>query len=226
MRQRITEVCKKGGYGLEVGEQGTPHLQGSIWLKRKNRITNLKKLTGFERMHFEEMRNEQASIEYFKKDGDYWMYGFPPEPRIDTFIKTITLNTWQQEALKIHLTEPDRRTIHFWIGANVGKTTFMKYMIMTYPNEVKASTCENSSDVILMAEDWVKTYIINYPKEVSHYPYKALEQLKDGFTTTAKLRKTQKVCCQAPPHVFVMCNHEPDQTALTEDRFNVKFISE
>lgn len=225
VRQAIVELCKKGGFGFEVGEEcKTPHLQGALWLKRKMRITALKKIAGFERASFREIRNEKAMIAYFQKDGDVWLFGFPPKPRIDKFVLEINLKDWQQKLLEIHTTEPDRRTIHFFIGANVGKTTFAKHMYMKYPHEVKFSTCDKDNDVLLIAEDWVKTYILNFPKEVRYYPYKAIEQLKDGFVTSAKLRKEQKICCQAPPHVFIMCNHEPDMEALSSDRYNITYI--
>lgn len=227
VRQAIEGLCKKGGFGFEVGEEcKTPHLQGALWLKRKMRITALKKVAGFERASFREMRNEKAMIDYIQKDGDVWLFGFPPKPRIDKFVLEMELLEWQKKALEIHLTEPDRRSIYFFVGANVGKSCFLKWMLYKYPHEVKATTCKNANDVTLMAEDWVKTYIINYGQEVETYPYSALEELKDGFVTNAKLKKKMDICVQAPPHVFVFCNHEPWEGGLTEDKIKIIEVNE
>jgi len=49
---RVRYVC----YGKEVGESGTPHLQGYIELTTPMRISALKKWAGFERIHLEGRR--------------------------------------------------------------------------------------------------------------------------------------------------------------------------
>ena len=57
-------------YGKEVGESGTPHLQGYCELKSSKKFTTIKKK--FPKAHLEARRGSasQAS-EYCKKDGDY-----------------------------------------------------------------------------------------------------------------------------------------------------------
>lgn len=65
-------------YGKEVGEAGTPHLQGYLYFKNQRTLKSVhKKLVG---AHVEPRRgtHEQAS-EYCKKDGDYVEYGIAPE---------------------------------------------------------------------------------------------------------------------------------------------------
>lgn len=59
-------------YGLERGENGTPHLQGYLEMSKPQRISFLKKLPGFERAHFEARRGtrEQAR-EYCMKEGEW-----------------------------------------------------------------------------------------------------------------------------------------------------------
>ena len=65
--------------GKEVGESGTPHLQGAILFDRPILFNKLKKL--FPRAHFERMLGtpEQA-FRYCQKDGDYWSCGELPTP--------------------------------------------------------------------------------------------------------------------------------------------------
>lgn len=62
-------------FGKEVGENGTPHLQGYLELTKKQRLSGVKSLVG-DRYHFEVRRgtSEQA-IEYCKKDGDFFSLG-------------------------------------------------------------------------------------------------------------------------------------------------------
>ena len=66
-------------FGDEVGEGGTPHLQGYLCLPTKKRLTYVKGLPGFERCHLEVSRgsHKQAS-DYCKKDGSYHEWGEGP----------------------------------------------------------------------------------------------------------------------------------------------------
>ena len=63
-------------YGKEVGESGTPHLQGFISFPTRKRMTYVKNKIG--QCHFSMARLIKNSIEYCKKDGDYVEFGIPP----------------------------------------------------------------------------------------------------------------------------------------------------
>lgn len=63
--------------GAEVGEQGTPHLQGYVEFNKSIRFNSAKKLLG-DRVHIEQRRGtQQQAIDYCKKDGDVWEMGTP-----------------------------------------------------------------------------------------------------------------------------------------------------
>lgn len=65
--------------GYEIGESGTPHIQGYCELNHTMRSSTIKKLgCGFERMHIEPRRGtQQQAIDYCKKDGNWIDYGTP-----------------------------------------------------------------------------------------------------------------------------------------------------
>lgn len=60
-------------YGHEVGENGTPHLQGFVSFKERKRLLQVKAIIGATdtQPHLEVCRNISASIVYCKKDGNF-----------------------------------------------------------------------------------------------------------------------------------------------------------
>jgi len=68
--------------GKERGEQGTPHIQGYINLKKKERMTALVKMIGFKGASFRPARNEEALIKYCQKDNCEFTLGFPKPIKI------------------------------------------------------------------------------------------------------------------------------------------------
>jgi len=61
-------------YGKEVGESGTPHLQGFCQLSKKQRFSGVKKLFG-SKYHLEQAIYPWHAAEYCKKDGEYNEFG-------------------------------------------------------------------------------------------------------------------------------------------------------
>ena len=69
--------CKYIIYGKEVGEQGTPHLQGFVSFANGRTLSAvIKALPG---CHVEVARNLTAAMEYCKKEGDFTERGIPPK---------------------------------------------------------------------------------------------------------------------------------------------------
>lgn len=68
--------CQYIVYGKEIGEGGTPHLQGLVYFKNPRSMKGvIKALPG---CHVEIARNLHAAIEYCKKDGQVTERGVPP----------------------------------------------------------------------------------------------------------------------------------------------------
>jgi len=64
-------------YGKEVGDSGTPHLQGMITFSNARTLTSvIKRLEG---AHVEPTKSQYDSMVYCKKDGDIYEDGDPPQ---------------------------------------------------------------------------------------------------------------------------------------------------
>lgn len=63
-------------YGIEVGAEGTTHLQGYLEYHLKKTLSHCKKLDGLNRAHFERrMGTQEQAITYCKKDGEFYEFG-------------------------------------------------------------------------------------------------------------------------------------------------------
>jgi len=69
-------VCRYIIYGKEVGESGTPHLQGFVTFE--NGISHRSAINKLPGCHVEVAHSPQAAIEYCKKEGDFTERGIPP----------------------------------------------------------------------------------------------------------------------------------------------------
>lgn len=70
-----SDECEYMVFGKEVGESGTPHLQGYLILAVKKRMVQVKKMIG-SNAHLEKKRGSaDQAAEYCKKDGDFEEYG-------------------------------------------------------------------------------------------------------------------------------------------------------
>lgn len=82
--------------GKEVGESGTPHLQGYIQLKKKSRLAGVKKIIG-NRCHIEQCRGTpKENRDYCTKDKQFVEFGqLTPQGRrtdLDELVEDITTN--------------------------------------------------------------------------------------------------------------------------------------
>lgn len=76
----MQELCLEARYaiiGQELGEQGTPHLQGYVYFKNARRLSTLKFVC--QRVHWEVARGDaQQNFDYCSKDGQFWEHGTIP----------------------------------------------------------------------------------------------------------------------------------------------------
>jgi len=217
------KFCKKYIFQKEVGKNGTPHLQGAIWLKVKTRPMSLKLS---KKIHWEKMRNEEASIAYCKKSetsiGEPFIFGFPKP------LKTLTnLYPWQKNIENVFMTEPDDRSVHwFWESkGNVGKSAFCRYMAITHKVcVIQGGKLSDIMNIIFNLDmDSTKMIIIDIPRNNQNkVSYSSIECIKNGMITNTKYETGFKVF--NPPHVVVFSNFPPDQEKLSADRWKIEEI--
>ena len=71
---KLVEICKYLIAGREVGESGTPHIQGFCVLKKPSRMSAIKRI--IPRAHIEKCRGSvEQNVEYCKKGGSFDEWG-------------------------------------------------------------------------------------------------------------------------------------------------------
>lgn len=216
--EQLEHVFGSGGYkwimGREVGENGTPHIQG--YVESDKRMRPLETFKN-KRIHWEACRgNLEDNIRYCTKDGNYKTNIFIPR-KVKLPEK---LYAWQEDIINIILTEPDDRTIHWYWEPNglAGKTTFCKYLASKY-NAIPLEGKKN--DILYCAAVFESDiYVWDLERTMEDYvSYPALEKIKNGFYMCSKYES--KPIVRASPHVFVFANWPPKMDALSLDRWHV-----
>jgi len=218
---KIESLCDRGGFGLEVGEKGTPHLQGWIEFKTKARPMQV---FGIPRIHWEGMKGTvQDSINYCSKDGNYWAHGHKiPKP-----IRVITeLRPWQEEVVKMVSSEADDRTINwYWEKTGgVGKSALCKLLCHKHDAIVcsgKAADMKYMIATMYKEKGYFPEIVIfDVPRSSLNYlSYTGIEEIKNGCFASTKYESGMVV--MNSPHVIVFANELPDFSAMSADRWNV-----
>lgn len=212
----------------EIGEQGTPHLQGSVWFKTKTRWEELKLPFG-NRMRWSKMRNEEACIKYCQKsdtakpDTTPHIFGFPKPIKIIE-----NLRPFQQDIENLFHTEPDGRSVNWYWEATgcIGKSALCKYMYVKHKCcIVRGGKLSDIMNIIFNTDmDECRMIIFDIPRGTGgHVSYTSLEAILDGLITNTKYETGCKVF--NPPHVVCLANFPPDDLSkLSQDRWNIKEI--
>jgi len=213
--------CKTFVFGIEVGEEGTPHLQGQASFIKNIRAVDAYKGWG---IHWDLQKGTlKQAQDYCKKDGNFWQ--FPVPKGLSSLIKQ--LRPWQSELAYRILQEPINDREILWIVdpvGNSGKSAFCKYMYYYY--DVTVITVTKSADIALCARDNCGIYLLDFSRSMGEFcPWQGIENLKNGFIQDAKLKKEMRTVCIDPPVVVCFSNSYPDLSKLSADRWNVITLS-
>lgn len=225
MKIMLNRLCKKYIFQEETGKEGTKHLQGSISLKIKARITELKKID--DRIHWEPTKNATAADQYCCKEETRTGRVFSHEKK-KAFTRTKSKFDDikpRSDIISIIEQEPDNRTVN-WIWSEeggVGKTSTCAYIENNYDNVciVNGKGADIKNQVIKHLEkNELDILIVNVPRcNENHVSYAAIEEIKDGLIYSGKYEGG--FANIEHPHVIVVSNFYPEINKLSEDRWNI-----
>ena len=221
----LNKLCKKYVFQEETGKEGTKHLQGSISLKTKARLTELKKIN--DKIHWETTKNAKAADAYACKEETRTGRIFTHEKK-KAFIRTKSKFDHiepRQDIISLIEKEPDNRTIN-WVWSEeggVGKTSTCAYIEHNYEGVciVNGKGGDIKNQVIKhLEENELDILIVNVPRcNENHVSYAAIEEIKDGLIYSGKYEGG--FANIEHPHVIVISNFYPETKKLSEDRWNI-----
>ncbi len=222
----------------EVGENGTPHLQGYLEFKSKKRPKDFYAvLLGHERTHWDKARGtREENVAYCSKEDTYdgeirYRRGLPDEL---VLMERADMRTDQLEiADKYQMAEDPKfgRKIHwYWESeGGWGKSILTKYMV----HQMGALLLGGANkDALYGVASYVQKHkqgppivIFDIPRiNKSGLSYQSLEYIKNGCFFNSKYESG--MCLFNSPHILVFANDEPEYESLSKDRWQVEQLKE
>lgn len=220
----------------EIGEQGTPHLQGVISFEKKVRPKNIFNFS--QAAHWEKMKGT------FEQARDYCSKEDTRKPGSQPYTKGVKLPTSRKLDIITELRpgfqsyvdciikgKPDDRCIYWFYEehGNMGKSALAKYICFHY----NAIICSGkAADIKYMCVKYnekngfyPEIIICDIPRTAENYlSYAGLEEVKNGCFMSSKYECD--VVLMNPPHMICFSNFHPDVSTMSIDRWNVNKIKE
>lgn len=218
----------------EVGECGTPHLQGCF--KSKNSIPFKTLKNRFPKVHWEVCKDWAASVKYCSKDrsrvGAMFTNIMLPEA-LESGFNLNEAADWQVGVLSLMEQDPDNRIIYWYWSkrGRMGKTTLARYLVDTYNNQV-LYVDGKGADIKFGVQKFVENKsnrlrlcIFGFTRSKEDYvSYDAIEAIKDGIFFSGKYEAG--MVRFNSPHIVVLANFPPKISALSADRWRIINVSE
>lgn len=205
----------------EIGESGTPHLQGFIQSKKPIRPNEA---FSNKRIHWEKVRSPSHARAYCCKDDTATGKFVLDTEEILDLIKPD--REWQTNLLNILCTKPDDRTIHWYWEPHggSGKSAFTKYLCAKHNALCVSGKSSDCKYAIVSYKETKKIYpkiiIFDVPRtNIDYLNYEAIESIKNGCFFSGKYECTQVL--MNSPHIIVFANSEPQMHKLSLDRWNI-----
>jgi len=211
-------LCKVFIIGKEIGESGTPHLQGYVEFLDKKRPLSLKLST---KIHWEKCRGtREQNVEYCSKENVLIKFGFPREIQVIQ-----ELRPWQKDVVNLIQSEPDDRTINWYYEhkGGIGKSALVKLLCHKYGAIVCSGKASDMKYMIVKYQekydDFPKVVIFDVPRAMKDYiSYSGIEEIKNGCFASSKYECSMVI--MNSPHILVFANDLPEFDKLSRDRWN------
>lgn len=226
-REKVIEilepVAERFCVGDEIGEGGFKHLQGRVVFKTGKELKTCKNLGGGNDWHWSPTSALGRNFEYTQKDGEFYCSWEGPVAKY----ANIELKYWQRAVMETLAIQDDRQVLCILDPeGGAGKTTLARWAVATH----KATYCPQMQEAMdymafAMAKP-SKAYIFDLPRAESIKQRKglwsAIEQIKNGYLYDKRYSYRDKWI--DPPKVLVFANEEPPRDALSDDRWDVRYI--
>ena len=207
----------------EVGESGTPHLQGYLKFKTKTRPLSIFK-NDF-KAHWEKCKRIKEAIIYTQKLDTRTGRQFVKNMRIIRPVQCLQfdeLYAWQREIVELTETVPDDRTINwYWEpNGNVGKSQLMRYLVIQKGALLVSGKSADIKYQIANCKQPPNLIIYDIPRTAENYiNWTALEEIKNGIFCSSKYES--KMVIMNSPHIICFANFEPNESVMSADRWRV-----
>lgn len=210
--------------GKEIGENGTPHIQGCVRFKSARTFQSMKKL--MPKCHIEICKNWNASVQYCKKEGNHSTKLANEKLICPDPLEGKELYPYQKD-IKNRIKEKadDRTILWYWEDTgNIGKTTLTKHFVISCGAIMLSGKANDCKYTVSMWIDSQKKFpeviIFHYVRSNEEYiSYEAIEAIKDGMFMNTKYEC--KMVVYPCPHVIILANFEPKLEKLSADRWKV-----
>lgn len=140
-----------------------------------------------------------------------------------------TLRDWQQELMDIiEEHQPHPRKIHFYVDPRgaAGKSFFARYLYSLKPNDTLILS-NAKHDRLYHAYTGQARVIFDMTRslddEHDNLPYQVMENIKNGYRPPGMYGVPPQFF--NIPHVIVFTNNTPKMNALSEDRYDIHYLS-
>lgn len=219
-------------FGKEVGENGTPHIQGYLESKSPLLFTSMKKL--LPRAHWEKGKGStEQNLDYCSKDGDFVTNIEKKMTSQEKIIQkkklkyeSVVWKDWQVEVLNIIKGPVNDRTV-YWLYdpiGNNGKTFLCNYIALHYECVIADGKKENIFNQVKMKsvdeDKSIQIILVDIPRASQEFiNYGVIEKLKDGLIYSGKYEGG--VVHLDDVHVICFSNEKPDFSKMSMDRWSV-----
>lgn len=228
--EHILPRLAKWIFTQEVGESGTPHIQGFIEGKTKLRPFGLLP----KQVHWEKAKgNDEQQIQYITKKpmGPVHHSENMRPPKKIPLLEYEDMHPWQQRFYTLALSQlageyTNDREI-FWVWERTGgygKSALVKLLCARNGAMITSGKATDMKYMIVKQHEktgkFPEIVLFDVPRSsLGYISYTGIEEIKNGCFASTKYECSVVVMCS--PLVIVFANEPPDYSQMSMDRWNV-----